>query len=95
MTINAQPAVHVYCGPTITADEVLDNVPGAYVHPPVQHGDLLSLGASRGDTVLIIDGVFHHAAATRKSSTFWPTACMSSALRASVHSGPLNFTATE
>jgi hypothetical protein len=65
MTINAQPAVHVYCGPTITADEVLDNVPGAYVHPPVQHGDLLSLGASRGDTVLIIDGVFHHAAATR------------------------------
>jgi hypothetical protein len=57
--------VHVYCGPTITAAEVLGVIPDADVHPPVRHGDLLRLDAGPGDTVVIIDGVFHNAPAVR------------------------------
>jgi hypothetical protein len=40
-------------------------LPGATVHPPVRHGDLLRLAAAPGDTVVIIDGVFHAVAAVR------------------------------
>jgi hypothetical protein len=58
-------AVHVYCGPTITAAEVLGVIPAAITHPPVRHGDLLALEPCPGDTVVIIDGVFHHAAPVR------------------------------
>lgn len=65
MTTRAEPAVHVYCGPTITAAEVVGMLPGATVHPPVRHGDLLRLAAAPGDTVVIIDGVFHAVAAVR------------------------------
>lgn len=65
MTVRTESAVHVYCGPTINAAEVLDIIPGAEIHPPVRHGDLLRLDVSAGDAVVIIDGVFHHAAATR------------------------------
>jgi hypothetical protein len=57
--------VHVYCGPTITPAEVLEILPGARTHPPVQHGDILRLAVSSGDTVIIIDGIFHAAAAVR------------------------------
>jgi hypothetical protein len=57
--------VHVYCGPTITPAEVLEIIPGASVHPPVRHGDLLRLAVGPGDTVVIIDGVFHAVAAVR------------------------------
>jgi hypothetical protein len=65
MTTRAEPAVHVYCGPTITAAEVRGIIPGATVHRPVRHGDLLRLAAAPGDTVVIIDGVFHAVAAVR------------------------------
>ena len=65
MTARTAPAVHVYCGPTITAAEVLEIIPGASIHPPVQHGDVLRLAVRAGDTVIIIDGVFHAVAAVR------------------------------
>jgi hypothetical protein len=65
MNARTEPAVHVYCGPTITPAEVLGIIPGASVHPPVQHGDVLRLAVSPGDTVIIIDGVFHAVAAVR------------------------------
>ena len=52
------PAVHVYCGPTISAAAAAALVPGAAVHPPVRHGDLLRLDPVPGMTVVIIDGVF-------------------------------------
>jgi hypothetical protein len=65
MTGPPRPAVHVYCGPTISAAEVRDIVPGAVVHPPVRHGDLLRLDVCPGDTVVIIDGVFHSVPAVR------------------------------
>jgi hypothetical protein len=65
MIARAEPAVHVYRGPTITAAEVLKIVPGADIHPPVRHGDLLRLDVGPGDTVVIIDGVFHSVPAVR------------------------------
>ena len=64
--MSATPArTHVYCGPTIALAEAASMIQGSIVHPPVRHGDLLSAGASAGDTVVIIDGIFFHAAAVR------------------------------
>jgi hypothetical protein len=65
MSLRADQAVHVYCGPTIAASEVLSIVPGANVHPPVRHGDLLRVDVCPGDTVVVIDGVFHAVQAVR------------------------------
>jgi hypothetical protein len=45
--------------------EAASIIPGARVHPPVRHGDVLSIDAAAGDTVVIIDGAFFHAAAVR------------------------------
>ena len=57
--------VHVFSGPTIPAARVRDLVPGAVCHPPVRHGDLIRLSAAPGDTVVIIDGLWHQTAALR------------------------------
>ncbi|WP_433176384.1 TfuA-like protein [Actinoallomurus sp. CA-150999] len=51
--------VHVFCGPTIGAEQVRRILPEARTYPPVRHGDLLALGCAAGDVVVIIDGVFH------------------------------------
>ncbi|GAA4639134.1 hypothetical protein GCM10023196_099550 [Actinoallomurus vinaceus] len=51
--------VHVFCGPTISAEQVGRIMPEARTHPPVRHGDLLALDCRPGDVVVIIDGVFH------------------------------------
>jgi hypothetical protein len=59
------PRIHVYCGPTISFTEAASMVPGATIHPPVRHGDVLSIDAAAGDTVVIIDGIFFQAAAVR------------------------------
>ncbi|MFE7117264.1 TfuA-like protein [Streptomyces sp. NPDC057654] len=40
-------------------------LPGAVCHPPVRHGDLLQLAAGPGDTVVIIDGLWHQCAPVR------------------------------
>lgn len=60
-----EPRVHVYCGSTITSSEVAEIIPWAVTHPPVKHGDLLQLTVSAGDIVIIIDGLFYHAAPVR------------------------------
>ncbi|MFI6768638.1 TfuA-like protein [Streptomyces sp. NPDC050355] len=57
--------VHVFHGPSVTADEVTGILPDARRYPPVQHGDLLALDCRAGDVVLIIDGVFHATAPVR------------------------------
>lgn len=57
--------VHVFCGPTVTEEEVLDVRPDAVVHPPVAHGDLLRLELRPGDVVVVIDGYYHQAAPVR------------------------------
>ncbi|WP_432194930.1 TfuA-like protein [Streptomyces sp. bgisy027] len=56
---------HVFIGPTLSAQEALAAVPGAVVHGPVRHGDLLSLDAGADDNVVIIDGVLHPTAPVR------------------------------
>ncbi|PYC80226.1 hypothetical protein C7C46_13125 [Streptomyces tateyamensis] len=56
---------HVFAGPTIGPDRVAELLPGAVLHPPVQHGDLLRLPVAAGDTVLIVDGLFQQAPAVR------------------------------
>ncbi|HLL37236.1 MAG TPA: TfuA-like protein [Streptomyces sp.] len=56
---------HVFVGPTLSAEEVLAELPAAVVHGPVRHGDLLALEAGADDTVVVIDGVFHQTAPVR------------------------------
>ena len=58
-------SVHVYHGPTVAADTIRQALPAAHLHPPIKHGDLMRLDVVPGDTVLIIDGLFHSAAAVR------------------------------
>ncbi|MFC5668135.1 TfuA-like protein [Kitasatospora misakiensis] len=58
-------SVHVFAGPTVPAARVRELVPGAVCHPPVRHGDLLRLGAGPGDTVVVIDGLWHQSAPVR------------------------------
>jgi hypothetical protein len=58
-------SIHVFAGPTLAGQDVLGILPGAVVHPPVAHGDLLRLGLSRGDIVVIVDGYYHQSASVR------------------------------
>ncbi|CCK32768.1 hypothetical protein BN159_8390 [Streptomyces davaonensis JCM 4913] len=57
--------VHVFSGPTLPAARVGELLPGAVCHPPIGHGDLLRLDTTPGDTVVIIDGVWHQRAPVR------------------------------
>ncbi|WND33018.1 TfuA-like protein [Streptomyces sp. BB1-1-1] len=56
---------YVFTGSTLSAQEVLAALPAAVIHGPVRHGGLLALGAGADDTVVVIDGVFHHIAPVR------------------------------
>jgi hypothetical protein len=58
-------AVHVYTGPTLSADEVRTILPDAEIHDPVRHGDLLSRTFGPRDTVVLIDGYYHTTASVR------------------------------
>ncbi|WP_371493421.1 TfuA-like protein [Kitasatospora sp. NBC_00374] len=57
--------VHVFAGPTLPTARVRELVPGAVCHPPVRHGDLLRLDTAPGDTVVVIDGLWHQSAPVR------------------------------
>lgn len=57
--------LHVFVGPTIDAGTVSSALPEARIHPPVRHGDLLSLSARPGDRVAIVDGIFFRTGAIR------------------------------
>ena len=57
--------VHVYSGPTLPAARVRELLPAAVCHPPIQHGDLIRLDAAPGDTVVILDGLWHQSAPVR------------------------------
>ncbi|MET8413181.1 TfuA-like protein [Streptomyces sp. NPDC005195] len=57
--------IHLYVGPTLPPEEALLHNPALRVLPPVGHGDLFDPEIAAGDTVVIIDGVYHHAAALR------------------------------
>ncbi|MFB7500144.1 TfuA-like protein [Streptomyces sp. NPDC056161] len=58
-------SVHVFSGPTVPTARVREVLPGAVTHSPVRHGDLMRLGTGPGDTVLIIDGLWHQSAPVR------------------------------
>jgi hypothetical protein len=55
----------VYVGPTLAAQQVLAVVPGAIIHPPVAHGDLLRQEWDANDVVVIIDGYYHQIGSVR------------------------------
>lgn len=58
--------IHVFVGPTLPASEPVLSSPGLRVLPPARHGDLFDTAAiTEGDTVVLIDGVYHQAPALR------------------------------
>ncbi|MFI8089101.1 TfuA-like protein [Streptomyces sp. NPDC086080] len=57
--------IHVYVGPTLPASEPVLAVPGLRVLPPARHGDLFDTAIGSGDTLVLIDGVYHQAPALR------------------------------
>lgn len=56
---------HVYVGPSLDAATAQAALPGAVLHPPVRHGDLMRCDAGPGDRVAIIDGGFFQSASVR------------------------------
>ncbi|MFE6892071.1 TfuA-like protein [Streptomyces sp. NPDC057694] len=57
--------IHVYVGPTLPRSTSQLSAPGVQVHPPARHGDLFDDAVQDGDTVVLLDGVFHQAPALR------------------------------
>lgn len=57
--------IHAYVGPTLSASDPVLAAPGLRVLPPARHGDLLDTAISSGDTVVLVDGVYHQAPALR------------------------------
>ena len=58
-------SVHVFAGPTVSNDQVSAIIPQAIIHPPIRHGDLLRSKFTDVDTLVIVDGLYHHQAAVR------------------------------
>ncbi|GAA2786855.1 TfuA-like protein [Kitasatospora aburaviensis] len=56
---------HVFTGPTLAPDEPALSAPTTCLHPPARHGDLFRTEIAPGDTVVLIDGLYHHAPALR------------------------------
>ncbi|MFI1535522.1 TfuA-like protein [Streptomyces anandii] len=57
--------IWVFTGPSLPADDPVLAGPGVRVLGPAGHGDLFRLPARAGDTVVLIDGVYHQAPAVR------------------------------
>ncbi|MCX5063730.1 TfuA-like protein [Streptomyces sp. NBC_00201] len=57
--------IHVYVGPTLPPDEPLLADPAVRVLPPARHGDLFDPAIADTDTVVLLDGLYHQAAALR------------------------------
>ncbi|WP_331738301.1 TfuA-like protein [Embleya sp. NBC_00896] len=57
--------IHVFVGPTLPRSEPSLAAPGVRVWPPIRHGDLFDAAIRAGDTVVIVDGVYHQAPALR------------------------------
>ncbi|MFB7983958.1 hypothetical protein [Streptomyces vinaceus] len=57
--------IHVFVGPTLAKTEPQLAVPGVRVRPPARHGDLFDSALHSGDTVVLIDGVYHQALSLR------------------------------
>ncbi|MFF4248901.1 TfuA-like protein [Streptomyces sp. NPDC001822] len=57
--------IHVFVGPTLSRSEPHLAAPEIQLWPPARHGDLFASGIRDGDTVVLIDGVYHQAPALR------------------------------
>lgn len=56
---------HVFVGPTLAPTEPVLSAPGVRVRTPIKHGDLFDDAIRRGDTAVIIDGLYHQTPALR------------------------------
>lgn len=50
--------IHIFTGPTMSADIILQELPGATVWPPVAEGDIYRLALQKPAIIGIIDGYF-------------------------------------
>jgi hypothetical protein len=57
--------VHVFLGPSLPGQDALRVLPGAVLHAPASHGDMLRLDCKAGDVVVLVDGYYHHSASVR------------------------------
>ncbi|PKV82699.1 TfuA-like protein [Streptomyces sp. TLI_146] len=57
--------IHVFVGPTLARSEPQLAAPGVRVWPPARHGDLFDTAIRDGDTVVLIDGLYHQVPALR------------------------------
>ncbi|MFB6808881.1 TfuA-like protein [Streptomyces sp. NPDC056387] len=57
--------IHVFVGPTLARSEPILTAPGVRVLPPARHADLFDPAIGAGDTVVLIDGVYHQGPALR------------------------------
>lgn len=57
--------IHVFTGPTLPASDPQLATPSIRTRPPARHGDLFDPDIHPGDTVLIIDGLYHQTPALR------------------------------
>ncbi|MYZ39966.1 TfuA-like core domain-containing protein [Streptomyces sp. SID4917] len=63
--------IHVYTGPTLSPDDPVLSDPRFAPRPPVRHGDLFDDAIAATDTVVIIDGLYHHTPALRHKEIMW------------------------
>lgn len=66
--------IHVFTGPTLSPDDPALRDQEVRALPPIRHGDLFDPQVTRGDTVVIIDGVYHHSPAIRHKEIIWALA---------------------
>lgn len=63
--------IHVFTGPTLSPDDPALQDRALRVLPPIRHGDLFDPQIGAGDTIVIIDGVYHHSPAVRHKEIIW------------------------
>jgi hypothetical protein len=66
--------IHIFTGPTLSPEDPALNGPDLRARPPIRHGDLFDPEITPGDTVIIIDGVYHHSPAVRHKEIIWALA---------------------
>ena len=66
--------VHVFAGPSIARNKILNIIPLARLHRPIEHGAMFAINPAPGDVVAIIDGVFYLDAAVRHKEILWGAA---------------------
>lgn len=63
--------VHVHVGPSCPDPVIRERYPEVVVKAPVKHGDLYSPSLGSGDTVVILDGLYHHHLAMRHKEVLY------------------------